>query len=235
MTWLTDNWGEILVAFGVTVEMTVMAGIIAMVVGFALAALRVSPIPLGRAVGAAYVRIVRNTPLLLIMLIFAFGLPELDIRPEFHVAAWFGSASHSSLVNFDVFFVFATSALGLYTAAFVCEAVRSGINSVPPGQAEAARAVGLTFQQTLGTVVLPQALRTVVPPLGSVIIAMIKNSAIVGAFGVTGELFSVDAGNTALGYSALSSLTGVAIAYLVITIPAGLLLGYIERRIEVKR
>jgi len=106
---------------------------------------------------------------------------------------------------------------------------------VPPGQAEAARAVGLTFQQTLGTVVLPQAFRTVVPPLGSVIIAMIKNSAIVGAFGVTGELFSVDAGNTALGYSALSSLTGVAIAYLVITIPAGIALGVIERKIEVKR
>jgi glutamate transport system permease protein len=106
---------------------------------------------------------------------------------------------------------------------------------VPPGQAEAARAIGLTFQQSLGTVVLPQALRTVVPPLGSVIIAMIKNSAIVGAFGVAGELFSVEARLTAEGYSALSSLTGVALAYLVITIPAGLLLGVLERKTEVKR
>lgn len=95
--------------------------------------------------------------------------------------------------------------------------------------------MGLTFSQTLGTVVLPQALRTVVPPLGSVVIAMIKNSAIVGAFGVTGELFSVDAGNTSLGYSALSSLTGVAIAYLVITIPAGLALNVLENRIGVRR
>ncbi|MGH3593169.1 MAG: ABC transporter permease subunit, partial [Pseudonocardiaceae bacterium] len=117
-----------------------------------------------------------------------------------------------------------------------CEAVRSGINAVAPGQAEAARAVGLTFTQSLRDVVLPQALRSVVPPLGSVIIAMVKNSAIVGAFGVGGDLFSVQARLTsAQGLSLIPVLLGVALGYLIITIPAGLALGVIERRVAVMR
>jgi glutamate transport system permease protein len=204
-----------------TLRLCLFAAVGALILGTVLAAFRVSPVPPLRFVGLSWVTVFRNSPLVVTLFIFAFGLPQVGIVfPTF---------------NGNAFFWPGVAGLICYTAAFVCEAVRSGINSVPPGQAEAARAVGLTFQQTLGTVVLPQAFRTVVPPLGSVIIAMIKNSAIVGAFGVTGELFSVDAGNTALGYSSLSSLTGVAIAYLVITIPAGIALGVIERKIEVKR
>ena len=204
-----------------TLRISMIAAVIALVLGTALAACRVSPVPPLRWIGTAWVTVFRNSPLTVMLFVFAFALPQVGVR--------------FPTLGGNAFFWPGVTALACYTAAFVCEAVRSGINSVPPGQAEAARAVGLTFQQTLGSVVLPQALRTVVPPLGSVIIAMIKNSAIVGAFGVTGELFSVDAGNTTLGYSALSSLTGVAIAYLAITIPAGLALGVIERRIEVKR
>lgn len=204
-----------------TLRLCLFAAIGALILGTLLATFRVSPVPPLRFVGLAWVTVFRNAPLVVTLFIFAFALPLVGITfPTFGGNAFFWPG---------------VTALICYTAAFVCEAVRSGINAVPAGQAEAARAVGLTFQQTLGTVVLPQALRTVVPPLGSVIIAMIKNSAIVGAFGVTGELFSVDAGNTALGYSALSSLTGVAIAYLLITIPAGIALGAIERKIEVKR
>jgi glutamate transport system permease protein len=204
-----------------TLRISVIAAVFALVLGTLLASFRVSPVPPLRWIGTAWVTVFRNSPLAVMLFLFAFALPQVGVR--------------FPTLGGNAFFWPGVTALSCYTAAFVCEAVRSGINSVPPGQAEAARAVGLTFQQTLGDVILPQALRTVVPPLGSVIIAMIKNSAIVGAFGVTGELFSVDAGNTALGYSALSSLTGVAIAYLVITIPAGLALGVIERRIEVKR
>jgi glutamate transport system permease protein len=204
-----------------TLRLCLFAAIGALILGTLLATFRVSPVPPLRFVGLAWVTVFRNAPLVVSLFIFAFALPLVGV-----VFPTFGG---------NAFFWPGVTALICYTAAFVCEAVRSGINSVPPGQAEAARAVGLTFQQTLGAVVLPQALRTVVPPLGSVIIAMIKNSAIVGAFGVTGELFSVDAGNTALGYSALSSLTGVAIAYLLITIPAGIALSAIERKIEVKR
>lgn len=204
-----------------TLRICLFAGIGALVLGTVLAAFRVSPVPPLRWIGVAWVTIFRNTPLVVVLFTFAFALPLAGV-------------TFPTLAG-NAFFWPGVTGLAFYTAAFVCEAVRSGINSVPPGQAEAARAVGLTFRQTLGTVVMPQALRSVIPPLGSVVIAMIKNSAIVGAFGVAGDLFRVEGSLTADGYSALSSLTGVAIAYLVITIPAGLLLGVVERRTEVVR
>jgi glutamate transport system permease protein len=204
-----------------TLRICLFAGVAALVIGTVLAGFRVSPVPPLRWIGTAWVTVFRNSPLTVVLFTTAFALPQIGVVfPTFAGNAFFWPG---------------VAGLACYTAAFVCEAVRAGINSVPPGQAEAARAIGLTFQQSLGTVVLPQALRTVVPPLGSVLIAMIKNSAIVGAFGVAGELFSVEARLTAEGYSALSSLTGVALAYLVITIPAGLLLGVLERKTEVKR
>ena len=215
---LPQYWG----GFLGTLRICVFAALGSLVLGTLLAAFRVSPIPPLRFVGLAWVTVFRNSPLAVVLFIFAFALPLVGVRfPTFGGNAFFWPG---------------VAGLICYTAAFVCEAVRSGINSVPPGQAEAARAVGLTFQQTLSTVVLPQAIRSVVPPLGSVIIAMIKNSAIVGAFGVAGELLSVEGALSATGqYSALSILIGVAIAYLVITIPAGIGLGVLERRIEVKR
>ena len=218
---LIAEFPRFLAGFLGTLRICLFAAIGALLLGTVLAAFRVSPIPPLRWVGTAWVTVFRNSPLVVVLFVFAFALPLAGVQfPSFENNAFFWPG---------------VTGLAFYTAAFVCEAVRSGINSVPAGQAEAARAVGLTFTQTLGAVVLPQALRTVVPPLGSVIIAMIKNSAIVGAVGVTGELFSVEASLTAIGYSSLSSLTGVAIAYLVITIPAGIALGVIERKIEVKR
>jgi glutamate transport system permease protein len=133
------------------------------------------------------------------------------------------------------FFVAGVFALGLYTAAFVCEAVRSGINSVAAGQAEAARAIGLTFTQTLSLVVLPQAFRTVVPPLGNVWIAMVKNSSIGAAFAIT-ELTAV-ATRLVNTYPAdvIAVFAGSATGYLLLTIPSGLLLGVVERRVVVLR
>jgi glutamate transport system permease protein len=233
MDWLIENWRQILVAFGVTIEMVVIAGIICMVVGFFLAALRVSPIPLGRAFGAGYVRLVRNTPLLVIMLLFAFGLPELDIRPEFHLASWFGVDNHSRLLNFDVFFVFATSALGLYTAAFVCEAVRSGINSIPVGQAEAARSVGMTFGQTLRLVVLPQAARAVIPPLASTLIAMTKNSSIAVGVGVAEATFMMRKLSNDYSTELILIFVGFAIGYMVLVGIIATVSTVLERRLAV--
>jgi glutamate transport system permease protein len=233
--WLSENWHDILVAFGVTVEMTVLAGVIALVVGFFLAALRVSPIALGRFFGAAYVRIVRNTPLLIVMTLFAFGLPELDIRPEFRVAKWFGSDSHSDLLNFNVFFVFATWALGLYTAAFVCEAMRSGINSIPIGQAEAARSIGMTFGQTLRLVVLPQAFRVVVPPLTSTLIAMTKNSSVAVGVGVTEAAFMMRKLTNDYSSEVTAIFIGFAIGYMILVGLIALAGTTIERRLAAAR
>jgi glutamate transport system permease protein len=191
-----------------------MAG--ALLLGTLVAACRVSPVPPLRAFGTGYVTVLRNCPLTVVLFFIAFGFPEIGINASYYT--------------------FGVSALVLYTAAFVCEALRAGINSVSAGQAEAARAIGLTFRQSMGSVVLPQAFRTSVPPLGSVIIAMFKNSAVVGAFGVGRDLFSVGSTLTsAQGLPALPVLTGVAIGYLCITLPAGGLLAVLERRLVIAR
>jgi glutamate transport system permease protein len=187
-----------------------------LVLGTIIASFRVSPIPSLRWFGTAWVTVIRNCPLTVILFFFAFGLPEIGINRSYYF--------------------FGVTALVVYTSAFVCEALRSGINSVSAGQAEAARAIGLTFTQSLRAVVLPQAFRTSVPPLGSVIIAMFKNSAVVGAFGVGRDLFSVGKSlSSAQGYDALPVLTGVAIAYLCITLPAGAILAVLERRVAIAR
>jgi glutamate transport system permease protein len=199
-----------------TLGICLWAGTGAVVLGTVLAAFRVSPVPPLRWTGTAYVTLVRNCPLTVVLFFVAFGLPELGLNQSYYR--------------------FAIGGLIIYTAAFVCEAVRSGINAVPTGQAEAARAIGLAFGQSLRFVVLPQALRSVVPPLGSVLIAMVKNSAIVGAFGVSGELYNVGVTLTgAQGLSALPVLIGVVLGYLAITIPAGLGLQLLERKVAVAR
>ncbi len=199
-----------------TLQICLYAGLIALLLGTVAAGFRVSPLPPLRAAGTTWVNVLRNCPLTVVLFFMTFGLPELGFNGSYF---WFGTAG-----------------LALYTSAFVCEAIRSGINAVPPGQAEAARAVGLDFSQSLSLIILPQAVRTVIPPLGNVLIAMIKNSAIVGAFGVGGDLFA--AGETltsARGEAALPVLTGVVLGYLAMTIPAGLLLGVLERKVVVAR
>ena len=187
-----------------------------LILGTIIAAFRVSPLPSLRWFGTAWVTVIRNCPLTVVLFFFAFGFPEIGINRSYYA--------------------FGLAALIVYTSAFVCEAVRSGINAVSAGQAEAARAIGLTFTQSLGQIVLPQAFRTSIPPLGSVIIAMFKNSAVVGAFGIGGDLFSVGKNlSSAQGYDAVAVFTGVAIGYLCITLPAGVLLGVIERRVAIAR
>jgi glutamate transport system permease protein len=216
MSAVTDNIGLFLDGFlrSLTICLWAMAG--SLVLGVVVAACRVSPVPPLRAFGTFWVTTFRNTPLSLVLFFCAFGLPELGINRSF--------------------FFFGVLGLVLYTSAFVCEAIRAGINSVAAGQAEAARSIGLNFLQGLRFVVLPQALRTVVPPLGSVVIAMFKNSAVVGAFGVGGDLWSTGQTLTsARGMETLPVFVGVAVFYLAITLPAGALLQVIERRVAIAR
>jgi glutamate transport system permease protein len=202
--------------FLTSLSIIVVAMIGSLLLGTLIAAFRVSPVPPLRAFGTFWVSTFRNTPLSVVLFFCAFGLPELGIN--------------------RTFYFFGVLGLILYTSAFVCEAIRSGINSVSAGQAEAARSIGLNFSQSLRFVVLPQALRTVVPPLGSVIIAMFKNSAVVGAFGVGGDLWSTGQTLTsARGYETLPIFLGVAIGFLLITLPAGAVLQVIERKVAIAR
>ncbi len=187
-----------------------------LILGTIIASFRVSPVAPLRALGTLWVNIIRNTPLTVVLFFFAFGFPEIGINGSYYT--------------------FGLIALIVYTSAFVCEALRSGINAVPSGQAEAARAIGLPFGQTVTQIVLPQAFRTSIPPVGSVLIAMFKNSAVLGAFGVGGDLFSVsDTLTSAQGYAALPVITGTAVGYLIITLSAGAILAVIERKVAIAR
>ena len=213
---ITENFDDYVRGFLTSLSIIAVALVGSLLLGVLIAACRVSPVPPLRGFGAFWVTTFRNTPLSVVLFFCAFGLPELGINRSFYF--------------------FGVLGLVLYTSAFVCEAVRSGINSVAAGQAEAARSIGLGFLPTLRFIVLPQALRTVVPPLGSVIIAMFKNSAVVGAFGVGGDLWSTGQTLTsARGYAALPTFIGVALGYLAITLPAGALLQVLERRVAIAR
>ncbi len=202
--------------FRTTLALTLISATIALVLGTVLGAFRVSPVAPLRWFGTTYVELVRNTPLTLVFIFFVFVAPQLGYTPS-------------------SFFIPAVMALSIYTAAFVCEAVRSGVNSVGVGQAEAARAVGLTFSQTLQAIILPQALRTVIPPLINIFIALTKNSSVAGGFfvaelfGVGRQLVNANPGDV------IAVLVGVAVCYLVITIPAGILAGVVERRVAFAR
>jgi glutamate transport system permease protein len=210
-----DNLDAYRQGFVTTLELSVLASALALPLGTVLAAMRVSPVPTLRAAGATYVELVRNTPLTVVFFFVVFVLPQVDIILPF--------------------FVFAVLALTVYHAAFFCEAVRSGINAVGAGQAEAARSIGLTFGQSLQLVVLPQALRTVIPPLINVVIALIKNSSIAAAFGVL-ELTATGTRLANLnGDAVIPILAGVGVCYLVLTLPSGWLAGRLERRVAVLR
>ena len=157
-----DLWGQATLN---TVVLFLGGGALALVLGTIVGAMRVSPVPIARAVGTVYVNLVRNTPLTLVFFFFVFGYPKLDL-PEIP------------------FMPLGIIALGIYTATYVAEVLRAGINTVPVGQAEAARAIGLSFGQVMTLVVVPQAFRSVVPPMMSVFIALLKNTTVAAGFSI---------------------------------------------------
>ena len=164
---IANDPGLVLNAFWVTIQLAVLSGLASLVLGTLLAAMRVGPVGVLAKFGTVYVSVVRNTPLLVIFVLVFIAAPTLDLLVK------------------TPFLVKGVVALTIYTSAFVCEAIRSGINSVSLGQAEAARAIGLTFGATMSQVVLPQAFRATVPPLASVLIALAKNTSVAAAFGLT--------------------------------------------------
>ncbi|CAN3984300.1 amino acid ABC transporter permease [Kitasatospora purpeofusca] len=214
MKTLTDNWSTYWEGFLGTLSLFVVSAVLALVLGVLIASFRVSPVKPLRVFGTTWVTLLRNTPLTLLFFIVVLGLPRFDITLPF--------------------FTFAVLALGCYTSAFVCEAMRAGVNTVPVGQGEAARSLGMTFGQTMGLVVLPQAYRSVVAPIGSVMIALAKNTAIAGSFSVT-ELLGTYRTINELGYSIVWTFVWIAVGYLIITLAVSLVFNLLERRVAVAR
>jgi glutamate transport system permease protein len=211
---VTDNLDIFLEGMRRTAELSVLSFILAFVIGIILAGLRVSPVPPLRWASATFIELVRNTPLLVLMFIVVFAFPSIGFT-------W-------------SYFVSAIVVLSAYTATFVGETVRSGINSVSKGQVEAARALGLTFPQVLRMVVMPQALRTVIGPLGGIFIALLKNSGVAVAINVP-ELTSAanQVGTDTARF--IPAFLGAAAAYLILTIPSGFATTWLEHKLAIKR
>ena len=213
---------DVLGAFGGTILLAVLGTIGSMVLGTIVAVLRLSPVRLFQWLGTWYVNTFRNTPLTLLMVFSVLGMTYilgLNLDP----ANIKGNA-----------FRWAVVMLSVYHGAFICEALRSGVNTVPVGQAEAARSIGLTFGQSMRHVLLPQAFRGSIAPIGSTIIALIKNTTVAVVIGVAeaANLMSVVIENEG---SSIGVFLVFAIGFVILTLPLGLLFTSLSRRLAVKR
>ena len=217
-----NNFDVYVTGFLWILKLTLAGSVGAFVLGVVLAGMRVSPVPVLRGFGTLWVNTFRNTPLTLIVFFCYFGLystlgltlsDDIDLNNY-----WLGVVG-----------------LSVYTAAFVCEAIRSGINTVPTGQAEAARAIGLTFTQNLRIIVLPQAFRAVIAPLASVLIALTKNTTIASSIGVAEAALLMSTMVENESNALISVFVVFALGFLVLTLPLGLLLGVVAKRMAVRR
>jgi glutamate transport system permease protein len=217
---------DILGAFWMTIQLAAFSAIGSLVLGTILAVMRVAPVTVLRAIGTSYVNITRNTPLTLILIFCSLAL--------FGVLGYALAPRESSTYIVDNAFRWAVIGLSVYHAAFVCEALRSGVNTVPVGQAEAARAIGLTFSQSLSQVIMPQAFRGAIAPLGSVLITLIKNTTVAAIISVPEA--------AAMMRRIIENETGslivffiFALGFVILTLPVGIGFTSLSRRMAVKR
>ncbi|NKZ09432.1 amino acid ABC transporter permease [Mycolicibacterium septicum DSM 44393] len=217
---------QIFAAFWTTIQLTVYSAIGALILGTVLAAMRLAPVPVLNWLGAAYVNVIRNTPLTLIIVFCALGVGQ-TLRITL-------VDPHSPTSIADSNFRLAVLGLTVYTASFVCETVRSGVNTVPMGQAEAARSLGLSFGQNLRLILLPQAFRAVIIPLGSVLIALTKNTTIASAIGVAeAALLMKEMIESTAAVLTVGAI--MAAGFILLTLPLGLLFGWLGKRLAVAR
>jgi His/Glu/Gln/Arg/opine family amino acid ABC transporter permease subunit len=213
---LREHFPEFSSGLWVTTRLVLAAFVIAMAVGIVVAALRIAPNRWLNRLGGIYVEVFRNVPLLVLLFIAFSGFPRAGVS----VSQWTAGIG----------------CLGLYTAAYIAEALRSGVFAVGKGQIEAALSLGLPYSRVMRRIILPQAFRTVIPAIGSLVIAMIKNSAIVG-----GSLVALP--DLLKQTREIQSETGAynevffwgAVGFLLLTLTATLLFRYLERRFEIRR
>lgn len=213
---LIRHFPEFRAGFLVTVQLVAVSFAIAMGVGLLVGALRVTTIPWVRVVGGIYVEFFRNIPLLVLLFIAFLGLRRAGVP----IGPW----------------VAGTASLGLYTAAYVAETVRSGVFAVGKGQIEAGLSLGLTYRRVLARIVIPQAVRTVIPPIGSLVIALIKNSAIIGAaLALADDLLKRARVVNSRTFQTNEVFFWAAAGYLILTVTATFAVRYLERRLVVRR
>lgn len=211
---LLDNLAPLLQGLLTTLWMAALSAVGALVLGVVVTAMRVSPLPVLRGVAFAYVQLFLNVPLLALLVLFVFALPDAGLLMPLPTTA--------------------VVVLIIYEAAYVAEAVRSGVNTVAMGQAEAARALGLTFRQSLTSVILPQALRAVVQPVGNVMIALVMNTSLFAAVGIV-ELTSAANKTNLINAQPIPIFVGAGLTYMALALLIGLGTGWVERKVAILR
>lgn len=209
-----DSAGTFVAALGTTVLMAVIAGIGSLILGTLVAAARISPIPPLRAAAFAYVQFFVNVPLLALLILAVFALPDAGFILPLTTTA--------------------VIVLTVYEAAYVAEAIRSGVNTVGNGQIEASRALGFTLRQSLSLIVLPQSLRAAVQPIGNVMIALTMNTALAAAVGVV-ELTSAANRLNLVEAQPILIFTAAGLTYMLLALIIGLSAGRIERKVAIVR
>jgi glutamate transport system permease protein len=220
-----DNFDLVAKAFGYTIFLFLVSAVLSLVLGTVLVAFRVGPISVLSKAASVYVTVVRNTPLVIIFLFFQLGAGKIFDALRF---SWVDI--HIGQFDFTSFFTAAVVSLSLYTSCFVCEALRSGVNAVPLGQAEAARAIGLPFSGVMRQVVLPQAVRASVPPLASTLIALLKNTSVAGVFGVIEAAAQMKSFTNDYASERWGIFLAFALGYIILVEIVSLIATVLERR-----
>ena len=213
MNLIVNSFPLLLVGAGVTIQITVLSTTIGFIVGLIVAVARISKLKLLRILAEVYVEFFRGTPLLVQIFLFYFALPVITgqrIDP----------------------FIAAISACGINSGAYVAEIFRAGIQSVDAGQMEAGRSLGMTWIQTMRYIIVPQAFKRVIPPLGNEFIAMLKDSSLVSVIGFE-ELTRRGQLIIANTYGSMEIWLSVAVIYLAMTLTISRLVAYLERRYRV--
>ncbi len=209
LTILTSNFDIFMQGFFNTIKISVIGLACSFVLGVIVAVMRIAPFKILNFFGTCFVEFIRNIPLIIIIFFFYFGL--------------------SSYVDLSGF-VAGTIGLSIYTASFIAEAVRAGIQSVDKGQMEAARSSGLTYIQTMRLIILPQAIKIVIPPIGNQFINLIKNTSILTVV-AGGELMYFGDIIAQKSFRIFDTYILVGMFFLVLTIPLSLLVNHLERRL----
>ncbi|MCM3494270.1 MULTISPECIES: amino acid ABC transporter permease [Paenibacillus] len=206
---LIDYWDDFMAGLGRTVLASLLGLIGSLVLGTLIAILRIAPFRILNVVGTVYVEFIRNIPLLVTVFFFFLGVPALGIAMEPFTAGTLG--------------------LIVYTAAFVAESIRAGIQAVPSGQSEAARSSGLSYIQTMRYIILPQAVKIVLPAIGNQMINLVKNSSVLAVIAGLDLMYYADIINLKT-FKGIPVYTLVALFYLLLTIPLSQAVHYMERR-----
>ncbi|MFH0070910.1 amino acid ABC transporter permease [Peribacillus sp. NPDC056705] len=206
---LFDHWDQYMAGFRQTIWASFLGLIGSLAFGTIIAIMRIAPIRILQALGTVYVEFIRNIPVLMVVFFFFLGLPALGFPIEPFPAGTLG--------------------LTFYTAAFIAEAIRAGLQAVPSGQSEAARSSGLNYIQNMRYIVLPQAIKVVLPAIGNQMLNLVKNSSVLGVIAGLDLMYYADLINLST-FKGLPVYTLVAAFYLVLTVPLSLAVQYMERR-----